>query len=640
MGVPLTADERRDLELAWSWLKNREFEVELRGAMTVPPVFNKKLADDVRTAETTKRQNRRRRVQLRAEEGAEGDFSAFVEMAVDPCDAARLQLGTLVDAAQAMDYSSNSITIASFVRSFLHRQRTREGALSSYFTAEEDHALAQSLAELEATPKRRHPTIKRRSAGPTIGYDLGLEAARSGPGGVLTVLLRWGGIVAKVAALATIIDVVRCSAMAAADLGPLVVADVVPLATQDDDLVAILAVSCIAELVTSNPIEMRHPLIDNGAVAALITALRTALPGAKTIVGDATPRALHVPRKATMALCALCDDDDDDKATRKAAIDSGALDVCIAVLQLQPEVSDCRLAQEAALRFVAMVLTLDDDVDHIVDKCATGILALVTSPEVKTRKAALSTISYIARAATLRKKIPSTSSSTSSSSSSSRSKRTLPAALLEHPAFLRGLAPMLRCNDVLGDLLRILLFMAANRVSVHDRIFDEPLTAIVMHRRHSCLCRTLALRTLFAIGAFDLFTTTSCLASDPELHLELTQLTALVEPRSMQLAYLSRPEIEDKFSKDEKSNYMDLFCEAASFQHGERAVSQKQVLPLLKKCCAATGDKITPKNLSRRTVRAICEIYDTDRSGLLEWSEFLYVLKDLREGALTQALLK
>lgn len=106
----------------------------------------------------------------------------------------------------------------------------------------------------------------------------------------------------------------------------------------------------------------------------------------------------------------------------------------------------------------------------------------------------------------------------------------------------------------------------------------------------------------------------------------------------MQLAFEARPLVETHFSKDELHNYMRLFNEAATPRDGELGVTQTQMLPLLRSCCDSTKDKATRKKLNRGLVRKICEAYDADKSGRIEWEEFLHVAHDLKSNALVDTL--
>ena len=622
--MALSDEERRVLELAWSWsFVKRDAQGKIAEVLAVP-----RCDLDFRRNDVFARQVLRRRVQLRAESQAQeaNTLLDVVEraLALDP------YVRPVVEATCHAACARDGARQRGAFELVMQLRKSRRSQLSS---AEEDD-LAKMLLEASFSPQSAKSS------------HLGLDdvASKEGVAGVLRALLRRGGLVAKAATLATIIEFTQCGDDFRGAAAVFVV-DVVALVNNAEtlgELVTILAVACVAELAALPT--LHKSLCAAGAPRAVVEALTAALEGARSQGGNATPIALTVPRYAVTALYLLSSSS--DAKTQRAVVEAGGLGAALRVLRtnIDPGVANCEAAQEAALRFVATSLLQENNLSILRDNaaasskditiirdCAVGVLSLVKSSEASVRKAAVTTISQLARAA-----------------DPDHGSQSLPLSLLEDPAFLRALCPMLQHADLRTDLLGALLSLAASSPAIGVTMravgFVAPLEAIVTDLRNSCSCRTRALKTLFALGAFDLFQSLRlrrCSSKGDDFDHERQKLEALLEARAAQLAHFSRPAIEDSFSKDELATYVALFCEAASRRRAtkERAVTQQNVLALLKACCLKAGDKVTPSKLSRRTVKAICETYDDDSSGLLEWAEFLHVLKDLREGALTGALL-
>lgn len=59
----------------------------------------------------------------------------------------------------------------------------------------------------------------------------------------------------------------------------------------------------------------------------------------------------------------------------------------------------------------------------------------------------------------------------------------------------------------------------------------------------------------------------------------------------------------------------------------------KNVRDLLRKCCAVFKDFKTRRQMTRKNVLRVVQIYDEDDSGKIEWDEFLNIMFDLSHGS-------
>lgn len=481
------------------------------------------------------------------------------------------------------------------------------------------NAFAQRLADIDRMPAKRVRTSPNTSS---LAIELprgDLDAVQTSLASVIQTLIQSSSLTARIGGCATTIVCARLHPSLASKISVHLVPDLVRhMGAHRCELLPIIVFAAIAAIVAIGSLPKRE-FVKAGLLPGLVDGIRRALLGAATEGGNASPLATLLPVFASAVLCEL----GLDHTCRKMALEAGALAQCLAlvVVQIDPQSASCRIAQHYALRYVALMIVCDKS-DAVIEESATpSLVSLVHAPEVSVRKGVIQSAQYIMQAGGEDRFAPASS-----------------------PGFLHGVVSMFPHFATKGDALR-LIFIMARIVAVRREIkrmgFAAPLEAVVLDPRNASMHRVLALRTLFALGEFDIFLRSRAweACKEEELAGEVKRLESLVEDRKMQLAFESRPAIEAKYTKAQLLEFMQLFNEEAEERRGKRAITQEKMLRLLTKCCVATNDKTTRKKLTRGLVRKICEAYDADKSGRIEWDEFLQVMLDLMEGALVGALL-